>query len=267
MVSLTEECSSIFHTKSPPKLKDPGIFSIACSIGDVDIKQALCDLGAGVSLMPLSICKKLNVGELKPTTILIQLADRTIRHPLGILEDVLIKVGKFFIPCDFVVMDMEEDSHTPIILGRPFLATAGAKIDVKGGIISLQLEDEEMDFCVPHTQPLPALKASQCQAQPAHKGENEGPLGYPLRPCSLGGNAFNAHAKREKFDGKVFEVPPPHPPRKPRPKDPDGEPQSSKEKRGRLFPAFKRKKVLARLPIFRRSRGKFTKTLPDTSQA
>ena len=79
--------------------------------------------------MPLSICKKLQMGDLKPTTISLQLADRSVKYPMGILEDVPLQVDKCFIPCDFVVMEMEEDSRIPIILGRPFLATAGAIID------------------------------------------------------------------------------------------------------------------------------------------
>ena len=85
--------------------------------------RALCDLGASMSLMPHFICKKLQVRDLKPTTISLHLADRSVKYPMGILEDVPLQVGKFFIPCDFVVMEMEEDSRIPIILGRPFLAT------------------------------------------------------------------------------------------------------------------------------------------------
>ncbi|XP_058003777.1 uncharacterized protein LOC131180166 [Hevea brasiliensis] len=112
-------------------LKDPESFSIPCHIGDTSIDKALCDLGASVSLMPLSICEKLKVGDLKPTTISLQLADKSIKYPIGILENVPLKVGKFFIPVDFMVLEMEEDNHIPIILRRPFLATAGAIIDVK----------------------------------------------------------------------------------------------------------------------------------------
>ncbi|KAJ9166255.1 hypothetical protein P3X46_021033 [Hevea brasiliensis] len=113
-MALTEECSALLQNKLPPKLKDPGSFSIPCHIGDTSIEKALCDLGASVSLMPLSICEKLKVGDLKPTTISLQLADRSIKYPVGILENVLLK-----------------DIHIPIILGRPFLATTGAIIDVK----------------------------------------------------------------------------------------------------------------------------------------
>ncbi|KAJ9129832.1 hypothetical protein P3X46_035238 [Hevea brasiliensis] len=85
---------------------------------------ALTEESTSVSLMPLSIYEKVKIGEMKPTTISLQLADRSIKFPIGIVENVPLKVGKFFIPVDFVVLEMEEDIHIPIILGRPFLATA-----------------------------------------------------------------------------------------------------------------------------------------------
>ncbi|KAJ9177003.1 hypothetical protein P3X46_012259 [Hevea brasiliensis] len=96
IIALTEECSAIQQNKLPPKLKDPGSFSIPCLIGNKKIDKALCDLEA-------------SIGELKPTTISLQLADRFIKYPMGILENIPIKVGKFFIPVDFVVLEMEED--------------------------------------------------------------------------------------------------------------------------------------------------------------
>ncbi|XP_057993046.1 uncharacterized protein LOC110667805 [Hevea brasiliensis] len=145
-VALTEECSAILQNKLPPKLKDPGSFSIPCHIGETSIERALCDLGASVSLMPLSICEKLKVGDLKPITISLQLANRSIKYPVWILENVPLKVGKFFIPVDFIVLEMEEDVRTPIILGRPFLATAGANIDVKNGKLKLTVGEEEIEF-------------------------------------------------------------------------------------------------------------------------
>ncbi|XP_058003988.1 uncharacterized protein LOC110659532 [Hevea brasiliensis] len=140
------ECRAILQNKLPPKLKDPESFSISCHIGETSIERALCDLGASVSLMPLSICEKLKVGDLKPTTISLQLADRSIKYLVGILENVPLKVGKFFIPVDFIVLEMEEDVRMPIILGRPFLATAGANIDVKNGKLKLTVGEEEIEF-------------------------------------------------------------------------------------------------------------------------
>ncbi|WJX45921.1 hypothetical protein P8452_32768 [Trifolium repens] len=128
-VMLTAECSAILQNKMPPKLQDPGSFSIPCVIGPYVIDKALCDLGASISLMPMSICEKLKLGDLRPTRMSIQFADRSVKYPLGILENVPVRVGQFFIPTDFIVMDIKGDSNTPIILGRPFLATAGAIIE------------------------------------------------------------------------------------------------------------------------------------------
>ncbi|XP_010527729.1 PREDICTED: uncharacterized protein LOC104805026 [Tarenaya hassleriana] len=109
-IALTAECSALIQHELPPKQSDPGSFSIPCTLGNVSIDRALCDLGASVSLLPLSIFKKLNVGELKPTRMALQLADRSVKYPAGILEDVPLKVGNFYIPVDFVVLDMDEDS-------------------------------------------------------------------------------------------------------------------------------------------------------------
>ncbi|XP_021719499.1 uncharacterized protein LOC110687192 [Chenopodium quinoa] len=145
-VDFTKECSALLQNKSPPKLKDPGSFSIPCHIGNVFIDKALCDLGASVSVMPSSICAKLNMGDLKVTNITLQMADRSVKYPLGILEDVPVRVGKFYIPVDFVVLDMAEDTQIPIILGRPFLHTAGAIIDVKNGKLTLSVGDDNITF-------------------------------------------------------------------------------------------------------------------------
>ncbi|KAJ8762772.1 hypothetical protein K2173_022901 [Erythroxylum novogranatense] len=130
-VKLNEECSAILSRKLPPKLKDPRSFTIPCVIGDLNIDKALMDLGASINLMPLSVLRKLGLTEPKPTTISLQLADRSITYPRGIIEDVLVKVEKFIFPMDFLVLDMEEDIDIPIILGRPFMATARTIIDVQ----------------------------------------------------------------------------------------------------------------------------------------
>ena len=147
-VALTEECSAVIQRKLPPKLKDPGSFTVPCAFGDTVFEKALCDLGASINLMPLSIYKRLELGEVKPTTITLQMADRTIKHPRGVVEDVLIKVGKFIFPVDFVVLDMAEDHNIPIILGRPFLATGRALIDVQKGELKLRVQGEEETFKV-----------------------------------------------------------------------------------------------------------------------
>jgi Aspartyl protease len=119
-VALTVDCSALLPNQLPPKMKDPGSFTLPCSIGNVKLKKALCDPGASVSLMPKSIFDKLKIGDLKPTRISLQLADRSVRFSLGIIEDIPVQVGKFFVPGDFVVIEMEKDNQVPIILGRPF---------------------------------------------------------------------------------------------------------------------------------------------------
>jgi len=157
--SIGEAYSAILQNRSPSKRQDPGSFSIPCCIGDLQIERAFCDLGAGVSLMPLSLCKKLQLLDLLPTTMIIQLADRSVKRPVGILEDIPIQVGKFVIPYDFIVMNMDENPEVPIILGRPFLATAEAVIDVQASTMSFQVCGEKIDFHFsPHIMPVvPAL--------------------------------------------------------------------------------------------------------------
>ena len=98
--------------------------------------------------MPLSVFRKLGLGEAKATTVTLQLADRSLTHPRGIIEDVLIKVEKFIFPADFLILDMEEDKDVPLILGRPFLATGRALIDVHRGQLILRLGDEQVSFNV-----------------------------------------------------------------------------------------------------------------------
>jgi len=145
-VTLGEECSAVVLNQLLAKLKDPGRFSIPCIIGNVSIDRALCDLGSNVSLMPYSIFKKLGLGELRPTHISRQLADRSIKYPMGILEDVSIKVDRFYVPINFMLLDMAEDPRTQIILGRPFLATARCTIDVKEGKLTFDMGEHHAEF-------------------------------------------------------------------------------------------------------------------------
>ncbi|XP_027103150.2 uncharacterized protein [Coffea arabica] len=146
MITLTEECSALIKNKLPPKLKDPRSFSIPCTIGQLHFSNALCDLGASVSLMPLLVAQRLGLQELKATNITLQLADRSIAHSIGILENMLIRVRQSIIPMDFVVLDIEEDLRMPIILGRPFLATARTIIDVEKGKLILRVNGEKLEF-------------------------------------------------------------------------------------------------------------------------
>ncbi|KAK5840148.1 hypothetical protein PVK06_009030 [Gossypium arboreum] len=141
-VDLNVVCSSILQNKLPHKLKDPGHFRIHCLIGSLDISHALADLGASINVMPYKMFKQLGLGKPKQTRMSIQLVDKTIRIPRGIIEDVLMKIDKFIFLVDFVVLDIEEDNNTPLILGRPFLATAKVIIDVGTDELTLRVGDE-----------------------------------------------------------------------------------------------------------------------------
>ena len=138
---LTEQVSAIIQSKNPVKYKDPGSPTISVNIGGTCIDKALLDLGASVNLLSYSVYKQLGLGKLKPTNITLSLADRSVKIPKGIVEDVLVKVDKFYYPVDFVVLDTEPMSsgpnHVPIILGRPFLATANAIINCRNGVMQL----------------------------------------------------------------------------------------------------------------------------------
>ncbi|XP_074283318.1 uncharacterized protein LOC141607869 [Silene latifolia] len=138
VVPLRGECSAILLNPMPEKLQDPGSFSIPCTVGNVNIKRALCDLGASVSILPLPITKKVGLHDMILTSIL-QLADRSVQRPMGVIEDVSVKVGNFYIPADFIVLDIPEDQQTPIILGRPFLATGDVNISVKEGKLTFKV--------------------------------------------------------------------------------------------------------------------------------
>ncbi|XP_042012022.1 uncharacterized protein LOC121760412 [Salvia splendens] len=138
-VNISENCSAIIQKKLPTKLKDPGSFNISCVIGNDRQTKALCDLGASINLMPLSFFRKMKIGTLKPTTITLQMTDRTVTYPKGIVEDVLVMVHDFIFPVNFVVLDMEEDVNVPLILGRPFLAMGKALIDIAKGELTLHM--------------------------------------------------------------------------------------------------------------------------------
>ncbi|XP_038880410.1 uncharacterized protein LOC120072063 [Benincasa hispida] len=147
-IALTYECSALFQNHIPTKMKDPGSFTLPCSIGGKEVRNALCDLGANINLMPLSIFKNLNIGNARPTTVTLQLADRSITHPEGKIEDVLVQVDKFIFPTDFIILDYEADIEVPIILGRPFLATGRALIDVHKGELTIRVDDQQVKFNV-----------------------------------------------------------------------------------------------------------------------
>ncbi|GJY88574.1 reverse transcriptase domain-containing protein, partial [Tanacetum coccineum] len=127
---LNENCSAVLLNKLPKKLGDPGRFLIPCEFSRINTCNALADLGASINLMPYSVWKNLSLPELTPTCMTLELADRSISEPIGIAEDVYVTVGKFQFPADFMVVDFEPDPRVPLILGRSFLKTSHALIDV-----------------------------------------------------------------------------------------------------------------------------------------
>ncbi|GKF66352.1 reverse transcriptase domain-containing protein, partial [Tanacetum coccineum] len=132
--------------KLPEKLGDPSKFLIPCDFPRMDVCHALADLGASINLIPFSIWKKLSLPELTPTRMTLKLADRSITRPKGVTEDVFVKVGKFHFPTNFVVVDFDADPRVPLILGRSFLRTGRALIDVYGEEITLRINDEAVTF-------------------------------------------------------------------------------------------------------------------------
>ncbi|XP_059295518.1 uncharacterized protein LOC132048850 [Lycium ferocissimum] len=155
-VALTEECSSTVRSKIPPKLKGPGSFTISITIGNIEVGLALCDLGASINLMPTSVFQILGLGEPRPATIMLQLADRSLAYPDSIIEDVLVKVGPFILPVDIVIIDYEVDKSVPLIMGRGFLATVDVVMRVKDGKISMTVDGQEASFDVFKATKLPA---------------------------------------------------------------------------------------------------------------
>ncbi|XP_050889583.1 uncharacterized protein LOC127094850 [Lathyrus oleraceus] len=140
------DSSVVIQNMVIPKLKDLGSFSIPCHISTMNFDRFLCDLGASVSLIPLSVCKKLDIEDMKPTNVSLKLADRSFEYPIVLLEDVMVRVGECYVSVEFVIMDISEYFQIPIILGRPFLATAGAIIDFKRGKLTFDVGDGKIKF-------------------------------------------------------------------------------------------------------------------------
>nr|GFC08714.1 reverse transcriptase domain-containing protein [Tanacetum cinerariifolium] len=139
---LNENCSAVILKKLPEKLRDPGKFLIPCGFSELKCK-ALADLGASINLMPLSVWKKLGLPELLSTRMTLELANRAICTPVGIARDVFVSVGKFTLPADFVIVDYKSDPRVPFILGRPFLRTARALINLTSSEVKNDVFDPE----------------------------------------------------------------------------------------------------------------------------
>ncbi|XP_021996281.1 uncharacterized protein LOC110893482 [Helianthus annuus] len=145
-VTLSEECSVTLLNKLPQKKIDPGSFTIPCSIGGSLISNAIADLGASINLMSASMFNRLLLGNPHPTRMSVQLADRSVKYTQGVIENLLVKVGELVFSADFVILDIEEDTEIPLILGRPFLATARAMVDMRNEKLTLRVGEKEIKF-------------------------------------------------------------------------------------------------------------------------
>ncbi|KAM2845505.1 hypothetical protein COP1_027944 [Malus domestica] len=149
VVHVSENVSALLQRKLPPKCKDPGSFTIPCVIGNARFDNAMLDLGASINVMPYSVYASMNLGKLKNDGVIIQLADRSIAYPKGVLEDVLVHVDHLIFPADFYVLDMEDSVHSPsspLLLGRPFMKTAQTKIDVAKGAVTMAFGGDMINF-------------------------------------------------------------------------------------------------------------------------
>ncbi|XP_061364996.1 uncharacterized protein LOC133308393 [Gastrolobium bilobum] len=216
-VMLTEECSAILQKNMPPKVKDPGSFSIPCTIGKTTIEKVLCDLGARINVMPLTLMKKLGIDEVKPTRMTVQLVDRLTKQAHGIVKDALVKVNKFLIPVDFVILDIDEDASVPIIFGRPFLATSGALIDVPKGELIIRVDGEQATFKVlTNEAPVPASQPKDQVNYIAEKKVEKGnkkevPQRHEESKPKVKMEKPKSKEEHMKPKLKVSEKPPPHP--------------------------------------------------------
>nr|GFC73268.1 reverse transcriptase domain-containing protein [Tanacetum cinerariifolium] len=149
--TMNEHCSAVILNKLPRKLGDPSKFLIPCEFSKMDECLALADPDASINLMPFSVWKALSLPELTPTCMTLELADRSVSKPIGIAKDVSFKVGVSYFHADFVVVDFEPDPRVPLILGRCFLKTSRALIDVHKGELTLRIGNEAITYNLDQT--------------------------------------------------------------------------------------------------------------------
>ncbi|XP_052622464.1 uncharacterized protein LOC128127806 [Lactuca sativa] len=148
-VKVSENVSAVLQKRLPPMCKDPEVFTVPCKLGNLSVPRAMLDLGASINVLPYSLFKTIEVWPLKRTGVIIQLADRSLVHPKGVLEYVLVQVNELIFPADFYVLDIGDDDSPnlgSILLGRTFLKTARTKIDVYDGTLSMEFDGEVINF-------------------------------------------------------------------------------------------------------------------------
>ncbi|XP_048599565.1 uncharacterized protein LOC125579766 [Brassica napus] len=146
IMMVSKECSAVLQNRTVRKLEDPRKVVLSVQIGKIVFACSLCDLGSSVNLMPYSVAKRMGLTNFKPTKISLVFADRSVKLPVGVLEDLQVQIGDTTVPADFVVLELEDEPKDLLILGHPLLCTAGAIIDVRNGTIDLQLGDIVMKF-------------------------------------------------------------------------------------------------------------------------
>nr|GEW77430.1 reverse transcriptase domain-containing protein [Tanacetum cinerariifolium] len=213
---LNENCSTVVLKKLPQKLCDPGRFLIPCDFLKFDNCLALADLGASINLMPLSIWKKLKLPTLNDTKMVLELADRTISKPTGVAENVFVKVGKFYFPADFVVLDFIVDPRVSLILGRPFLSTSHAIINVHEREIILRQDKQSLTIqCgdipsikkVEQINKIDFINAGECDSEEIENFLNDDSI-----PIGVKDSPFNMEEDVLFFESLLIEDPfPPHP--------------------------------------------------------
>nr|GEV57567.1 reverse transcriptase domain-containing protein [Tanacetum cinerariifolium] len=230
--SLNENCSAVVLKKLPKKLGDPGRFLIPCDFSEFDNCLALADLGASINLIPLSIWKKLKLPTLNDTKMVLELADRTISKPTGVAENVFVKVGKFYFPVDFVVLDFIADPCVSLILGRPFLITAHAIINVHEREIILRQDQQSLTIQCGDTPSINKFeqinKIDFINAGESDSEEIENFLNDDSIPIGVENSPFNMEEDILFLEGLFIEDPSPPPPMIPnQTKSPIKEPKHS----------------------------------------
>ncbi|XP_009620918.1 uncharacterized protein [Nicotiana tomentosiformis] len=162
MVKMNAHCNAILQNQIPQKCRDLESFTIPCLLGSEKFDKALCDSGAFINLIPLSVFRKLEseLGVIKSIPVSLQLADQTTILPEGIIEDILVRVGKFAFPIDFIVVNMEVNKKVPIILGRPFLCTGRTNLDIYEWKLMLVVGNEKVVFQMKRMMKYPNDEAS-----------------------------------------------------------------------------------------------------------
>nr|GEZ23737.1 reverse transcriptase domain-containing protein [Tanacetum cinerariifolium] len=213
---LNKNCSAVVLKKLPEKLGDPGRFLIPCDFSEFDNCLALADLGASINLMPLSIWKKLKLPILNDIKMVLELADRTISKPIVVAENVFVKVGKFYFPVDFVVLDFIADPRVSLILGRPFLSTAHVIINVHEREIILRLEKQSLTIQCGDTPSIQKFKEINkidfINVGESDSEEIENFLNDDSIPIGVENSEFNMEEDILFLEGLLIEDPsPPHP--------------------------------------------------------